>query len=47
MNPTAIAVMLAIAIGAVFLFVFAIVGGHPLLLASMVAVFVAMFVRWG
>jgi hypothetical protein len=27
--------------------VFAIVDGHPLLLASMVAVFIAMFVRWG
>ena len=47
MNPTAVAVMLAIATGAISLFLFALVQGYPLLLASMVAVFIAMFVRWG
>lgn len=47
MNPTAVAVMMAIATGAISLFLFALIGGYPLLLASMVAVFIAMFVRWG
>ena len=47
MNPTAVTVLLGIAIGALSLFVYAIVDGHPLLLGSMVAVFVAMFIRWG
>ena len=47
MNPVAGAIMIVIAVAFFGLIYFAVAYGHPWLLASLVIMVVAAFVRWG
>jgi len=47
MNPVAAATMLGITAALAGLVIFAVVDGHPWLLAGLVILLIAGFVRWG